>query len=112
MFSIELARRLKGTGATSVSLHPGIITTEGFKTHWDESSFGEYVFSFLLTAATMNRDQGARTQLYLATSPEMRKITGRFYEPMGVDMTTSVPFVNDVAVHKKLWEECDRIVGT
>ena len=95
-----------------MSLHPGIITTEGFKNHWDNSSFGEYIFSFLLTAATMDSNQGARTQLYLATSPEMRKITGRYYEPTSDDKTSSVAFINDVALHQKLWDACDRIVGS
>ena len=70
------------------------------------------MFSFLIAAASMDSNQGARTQLYLATSPEMRKVTGRYYEPMGEDKTSSVAFVNDAAYLKQMWEECDRLVGS
>ena len=62
----------------------------------------------------MSVDNGALTQLYVATSPKMEGVTGRYFIPVALDRTEA-KFVNphglDVALAKLLWEESERIVG-
>ena len=71
-FALELAERLRGTGVTSNALHPGSIGSDfGSVQGW----FG-YVFAlgkpFLLTP-----EKGARTQIWLASSPFSIAVGGR-----------------------------------
>ena len=67
LFSLELARRLEGSGVTANSLHPGAVRT-GYGAHGDTRGVvaaGLTVLRpFFLSAAA-----GARTSVYLASSP-------------------------------------------
>jgi NAD(P)-dependent dehydrogenase (short-subunit alcohol dehydrogenase family) len=77
LFSNELARRLAGSGVTANSVHPGTVAT-GFARDDDASgllAFGVKVIKpFILTP-----EQGARTSVYLASSPEVADVTGRYF---------------------------------
>ena len=72
-FTTELARRLEGTGVTVNCLHPGTVAT-GYARDGDASgvlAFGVKVIKpFVLSAA-----QGARTSIYLASSPEVATVS-------------------------------------
>jgi retinol dehydrogenase 12 len=76
LFTRELARRLAGTRVTANSLHPGVIA----------SGFGQTysgVVSLLVKMARpfmISPDEGARTQVYLASSPEVEGITGKYFD--------------------------------
>src|SRR2546422_815613 len=76
MFTNELARRLEGTGVTATSLHPGFVRTD-FGAE-DQARFfsviSHVVRPFLKTPA-----QGAQTSIYLASSPEVERVTGQFF---------------------------------
>ena len=75
LFTRELARRLDGTGVTANCLHPGAIGT-GFAQD-EPGIFGRFMglFGFLLSTP----EQGARTSIHLATSPEVDGITGGYF---------------------------------
>jgi NAD(P)-dependent dehydrogenase (short-subunit alcohol dehydrogenase family) len=77
LFSNELARRLSGSGVTANTLHPGTVAT-GFARDDDASgllAFGVKVIKpFILTP-----EKGARTSVYLASSPEVADVTGRYF---------------------------------
>ena len=103
-FALELAERLKGTGVTSNALHPGAIGSDfGSVQGW----FG-YVFAlgkpFLLTP-----EKGARTQVWLAKSPEVEGVTGGYF----VRRKQARPprQARDPEVRRKLWEISERITG-
>jgi len=72
----ELARRLEGSGVTATSLHPGFVLTD-FGAE-DQAMFfaaiSGIVRPFLKTPA-----QGAKTSIYLASSPEVAGVTGQFF---------------------------------
>lgn len=69
----ELGRRLAGTGVTTYSLHPGAIASDV----WREVPFGlRHVMKLFMKSP----EQGARTSLYCATSPEVEQSTGRYYD--------------------------------
>jgi len=69
----ELGRRLAGTGVTTYSLHPGAIASDV----WREVPFG---LRHAMKLFMKSPEQGARTSLYCATSPEVADATGRYYD--------------------------------
>jgi NAD(P)-dependent dehydrogenase (short-subunit alcohol dehydrogenase family) len=74
-WNAELARRLEGTGVTANSLHPGVIATNFGQSGGALMRFGvKLVRPFLMTV-----EKGAATTLYLATSPEVEGVTGKYW---------------------------------
>ncbi|MEZ0580476.1 SDR family oxidoreductase [Nocardioides sp. MH1] len=68
----ELGRRLEGTGVTTYSLHPGAIASDV----WREVPGGlRHVMKLFMKSP----EQGARTSLHCATSPDVAGRTGRYY---------------------------------
>jgi retinol dehydrogenase 12 len=68
----ELARRLEGTGVTTYALHPGVIASD----IWRRVPWPVRPLMKLRMGST---DQGARTPVYCATSPELSSETGGYY---------------------------------
>ncbi len=75
-FTYELARRLDGTGVTANALHPGSVATGIWA-----NPFGRFNgLARPLTRLMMRSpEQGAETVVYLATSPEVEGITGKYF---------------------------------
>jgi dehydrogenase/reductase SDR family protein 13 len=69
----ELARRLEGTGVTTYSLHPGAVASDIWRgVPWPIRP--------LMKLAMKSTEDGAKTSLYCATSPEVADQTGRYYD--------------------------------
>jgi NAD(P)-dependent dehydrogenase (short-subunit alcohol dehydrogenase family) len=103
LFTAELARRLAGTGVTANSLHPGAVAT-GFG-HNTPGLFRTLVrigAPFLLTP-----DKGAKTLVYLATSPDVEGVTGKYFAK-GREVRPS-PAARDSEAARKLWEATERL---
>ena len=76
MFTFELARRVDGTGVTATVLHPGVVRTS-FGAE-DQAAY----FALMARVARLfmkTPAQGAVTPVYLASSPEVEGITGRYF---------------------------------
>jgi NAD(P)-dependent dehydrogenase (short-subunit alcohol dehydrogenase family) len=108
LFTFELARRLAGSGVTANCLSPGPTKTR----------FGDDLTGWpALFPAVMKRipflfvdpEKGAQTSIYLAASPEVGGITGRFY--MHCRPLTTKPITRDLAVARRLWELSERLCG-
>jgi retinol dehydrogenase-12 len=68
----ELARRLEGTGVTTYALHPGVIASDIWRrVPWPVRP--------LMKLRMSSTEQGARTPVYCATSPEVAGETGGYY---------------------------------
>lgn len=105
LFTHELARRLEGTGVTANCMHPGTVATGFGETGplaW--RVFFRY-FRFLLRTP----EQGADTAIWLASSPEVANVSGRYF----VDRkeARSSPLSHDRTVERRLWEESARLCG-
>jgi NAD(P)-dependent dehydrogenase (short-subunit alcohol dehydrogenase family) len=76
LFTRELAHRLAGSRVTANCLHPGVIA----------SGFGHTyggVFSVVLRVASpflITPEKGARTSVYLASSPEVEGVSGKYFD--------------------------------
>ncbi|KZO91902.1 NAD-P-binding protein [Calocera viscosa TUFC12733] len=79
LFAKELQRQLDAAGVPiiSVSLHPGAVVTEGFESSIQKLGFG-FIWPLLRWVVLVGPLQGTITQLFAATSPEVRKDADRF----------------------------------
>jgi NAD(P)-dependent dehydrogenase (short-subunit alcohol dehydrogenase family) len=75
LFTRELARRLKDTGVTANCLHPGFVATR----FGDQS--GGIISNFIRLAKVfaISPEEGAKTIVYLASSPEVAGVTGQYF---------------------------------
>ena len=95
LFTYELARQLEGTGVTANALHPGVIGTKLL-----EVGFG---------GGGSSVGSGAETSVYLATSPEVEGVTGRYFR--NKKEAESSPASHDQEAQRKLWELSEKMVG-
>jgi retinol dehydrogenase-12 len=68
-----LARRLTGTKVTTYSLHPGGVASDIWSRRLGR-------FAVLLRPFLISNEQGAKTQVYCATAPELSTATGLYYD--------------------------------
>jgi NAD(P)-dependent dehydrogenase (short-subunit alcohol dehydrogenase family) len=101
-----LARKLAGTHVTVNALHPGITAT----TMVDDVAptlarpFMGIIKHFLSTPV-----QGAQTAIYLATSPAVEGITGKYF--IKGKQAQSVPISYDEVLQAKVWNSSADLVG-
>src|SRR6266700_2616384 len=76
LFTYELARRLQGTGVTANCLHPGFVAT-----NFAQSDGGPAVRPLvkLIGSFGANPQEGAKTSIYLASSPDVEGVTGTYF---------------------------------
>ncbi len=75
MFTKELAKRLGGTGITANSVHPGIVRTGMML----KAPGAFRIMSYASLPFSISPEEGARTSVYLATSPEVRAVSGGYF---------------------------------
>ena len=94
-FTYELARRLEGTGVTVNAVHPGIIKTRlGRDFNWFMRGFTKIFFK--------SPKKGAETPIYLASSPEIEGITGKYFANKKEKKSSEASYNEDAA--KQMWE--------
>jgi NAD(P)-dependent dehydrogenase (short-subunit alcohol dehydrogenase family) len=106
MFSYELARRLEGTGVTATVLHPGVVRTS-FGAE-DQAAY----FAVMSRAARLfmkSPAQGAGTSIYLASSPEVEGVSGRYYASR--QPKTSGKASYDTTAAARLWRASAGLAG-
>jgi NAD(P)-dependent dehydrogenase (short-subunit alcohol dehydrogenase family) len=76
LFTYELARRLAGSGITVNCLHPGVIATQLLADYMGVPLAGR------APASTFGAKpaEGAETVIYLASSPEVEGVSGKYFE--------------------------------
>ncbi len=117
LFTCELARRLEGTGVTVNCLHPGLVATnaggEGRGLLWGTVNRyrGGLVRLFLKLPRTflLTPKEGARTSLFLACSPEVEGVTGRYF--VGCVEARSSRTSYDRGLAERLWRVDAEVVG-
>ena len=98
LFTYELARRLAGTRVTANCLHPGVIRS-GF----GRNNRGLTGFLFAVGAPFMaSPARGAATTIYLASSPDVEGVTGRYFRRRRPARSSSAS--NDPDAARRLWE--------
>jgi NAD(P)-dependent dehydrogenase (short-subunit alcohol dehydrogenase family) len=107
-FARELARRLDGTGVTVNVLHPGFVRSE-FGRGGDLGAL--YGFGIRLGAPfAISSERGARTTIYLASSPEVEGVTGTYFfkcKPAPISKAAQ-----DDAAARRLWDVSEQMVSS
>src|SRR5690242_8009629 len=97
MFTYELARRLEGTGVTANVLHPGLVNT-GF----NKNNGGLMRIAMrLISPFSLTPEQGADTIIYLASSPEVEGVSGKYWDKRKA--VKSIDASYDISAQQRLW---------
>ena len=90
MFSYSLAQRLEGSGVTVNAIHPGVIGSNLGSTPG------------LIKIFMKSPKRGAETSVFLASSPSMAKVTGKYFIDCKPARSSKKSYDQDVA--DRLWE--------
>jgi NAD(P)-dependent dehydrogenase (short-subunit alcohol dehydrogenase family) len=97
LFTYELARRLNGTKITTNAVHPGFVNTNFQRA------------AGLNMRGPLTPEEGADTQIWLATSPQVEGITGRYFVRRRDTRSSDVSY--DESIAKRLWDVSAGMVG-
>lgn len=99
LFTYELADRLQESDITVNCLHPGFVAT-GFAQN--NAGFMARAMAVLQRLFAITPEKGAETSIFLATSPSVAQITGRYF--VESKAVASSPASYDVTSRRRLWE--------
>lgn len=101
IFAKEAAKQLRSTNVTINALHPAVTKPTSLLN--EAPSPMRWIIS-LLGAST---EKAARTSIYLASSPEVAKTSGQYFEKCKVKHTEAN--ANNGEFNRKVWEESLRL---
>jgi NAD(P)-dependent dehydrogenase (short-subunit alcohol dehydrogenase family) len=105
LFTYELARRLRGSNVSVNCLHPG-----GIASNFGHNNRGVSGMIFrLLRPFLKSPDQGAETSIYLAASPELASVSGRYFADCKQARSSAESYDNAVA--ERLWQVSAEMTG-
>jgi NAD(P)-dependent dehydrogenase (short-subunit alcohol dehydrogenase family) len=107
-FTYELADRLKGTGVTVNALHPGAVSSnfnDGMK------GIAHVIGAAIYALIGISVEKGAETTLYVATSPEVESVSGKYFsQSNGGKETSSSRLSYDPVIRRRLWEVSEELI--
>jgi NAD(P)-dependent dehydrogenase (short-subunit alcohol dehydrogenase family) len=106
LFSLELARLLKGTRITSNSLHPGVIDTNIAR---NESAIVRGAFSVWTSIAGKSVGQGAATSCFVATSALLGSTSGQYFEDCNAVTVPGDNHMHDGEQASRLWQVSEEL---
>jgi NAD(P)-dependent dehydrogenase (short-subunit alcohol dehydrogenase family) len=107
LFARELARRLDGTNVTANSLHPGFVASK-FAKEGDLGWWGNIGMP-LTRPFAISPEKGARTSVYVASSPELDGVTGEYFEKSKIAKPSA--HGQDDAAAARLWTVSAEMTG-
>lgn len=105
LFTYELARQLEGSKVTVNAVHPGAVSTGFGKETTGFMSFMMKLFKPFM----IKSDQGAATSIYLASSPKVAGITGKYWAKSKPAKTIPQSHVQED--WKRLWEFSESLIA-
>ena len=105
LFTMELARRLEGTGVTVNALHPGFTATGFAKNNGKVMATLVSLFAPLVARSPA---KGAETSIFLASSLSVEGMTGKYFYDSRV--IAAAPQSTDRVVARKLWDASTEMV--
>jgi NAD(P)-dependent dehydrogenase (short-subunit alcohol dehydrogenase family) len=105
LFTYELAHRLEGTGVTANALHPGFVATSFF----NGNGFLGWLMRRGASLFAIRPENGARTSIYLATSPEVERTSGRYFVKERPAESSRASRDGDTA--RRLWRLSEELTG-
>lgn len=106
LFTRELAERIKQLGITVNCCHPGAVATSMGVDR--DTGFGKSI-TMLLKPIFLTPEEGAKTAIYLATSPDVLNVTGKYFYRCQMAKTSKLAKSRKLA--KELFELSEKITG-
>src|SRR5439155_5484391 len=94
LFTFALARRLEGTRVFANVVHPGLMKSDLMHELAAPARF-------VVGLASRSPDQAAQAVAYLASSPELEGVTGRFFK--GAKISQSNEYSHDPDIQDRIW---------
>jgi NAD(P)-dependent dehydrogenase (short-subunit alcohol dehydrogenase family) len=108
LFSLELARLLKGSRITSNCLHPGLIDTNITR---ELPGAMRGAWSVITSVKGKTIAEGAATTCYVATSPLLGETSGAYFEDCNAVIVSGEHHLDDEEMATKLWQLSETLVG-
>ena len=109
LFTYELARRLASPegapGVTVNALHPGLVRTNIAR----NNGLVGRVVNFFIGSRGVDARRGAETLVYLAASPEVEGVTGKYFVDCQPVPSSALSYDTDLAAG--LWDLSERLTG-
>jgi len=98
LFTFALAKNLEGSGVTVNALDPGFVATQFTTGNGSLGWFMRLWSNFF----GITPEEGAKTSIYLASSPEVEGVTGKYF--IRSAQANPSTYASDPVAMKKLWE--------
>ena len=120
LFAVGASRRWMDDGIVANALHPGAIADSNLSRYYDPAVLDELRNSGRYTFKTL--EQGAATSVYVATSPLLDGVAGRYFEncqeadpdnpgAAGTDAAGVATFALDGAAADRLWAISEQMMA-
>jgi NAD(P)-dependent dehydrogenase (short-subunit alcohol dehydrogenase family) len=108
LFTYSLAEKLSRSSITVNCMHPGVVATNIVYSNPD-SRLTTRILYRLVSFFFRTPEKGAETLIYLASSPEVAKVSGRyFFDKKAIDSSSAS---YDKELGEKLWFESERLTS-
>jgi retinol dehydrogenase 12 len=105
LFTRELARRLEQSGVTANAFHPGLVAT-GFNRN---NGLLMSLAMTLMGAFALSAQEGAKTLVWLAASPEVAGVTGAYFFKQQQETPSAA--AQDAMAGERLWTISEKQCG-
>ena len=106
LFTYEVARNLQGTGVTANCLHPGFVATNFAQS---DGAPAVRLLVKLIASFGASPEKGAKTSIYLASSPEVEGVTGKYFVKSIPKRSAAISY--DESLQRQLWGQSAKLVG-
>jgi len=103
LYTRGLAKNLEGTGVTVNSAHPGVV-----RTNFAKNNGGLVMLGFrFLGMFFISPESAAKRILYVATSPDLEGVTGKYFTKMHEVKSSQESYDDDSA--RRLWQISEQL---
>ena len=108
LFSLQLAKHLEGTGVSSNALHPGLVNTSIVRSG---PEIVRKAIKFLASTIAKTPQQGAATQVYVATNSLVDNVNGAFYLDCNPVKISGKHHMDNEVMAGKLWATAEEMTA-